>query len=107
MKTPTITGPKLLNPQVFRLIRNEDETGVFGTGVVLDGIIFPSGQCVVMWRGAAPAITVWQSFDAFKRIHIDSHPNNKTEVIWLIVEDPEKEQDHGPTVPSIKPIEYG
>lgn len=83
-----VVGPKTLNPQVFVMIRHSDETGVSGTGPVVDGIIFPSGSCVVEWRGATPCVQVWPSFTAFKRVHIDPHPDNKTELRWLDVQNP-------------------
>lgn len=75
-------GPKKLDPQPFTIVRNGDETGISGVGPVADGIIFPSGRCVVEWRGATPCIQVWDSFEAFKKVHIDSHPDNNTEIIW-------------------------
>lgn len=81
-KTVAVEGPKKLGPQVFAVVRNEDETGVSGTGVVIDGVVFPSGDCVTRWRGATPCISVWSSFEAFKSVHIDPHPDNKTEVVW-------------------------
>jgi hypothetical protein len=65
------------------MIRNHDETGTSGTGVVVDGIVFPSGTCVVEWRGPTPCVSVWSSFEAFKRVHIDAHPTNGTEIVWL------------------------
>lgn len=82
-KTVDVEGPKQLDPQVFAVIRNADETGISGTGVVIDGIVFPSGECVTRWRGATPCISIWESFEAFKSVHIDAHPDNKTEVKWI------------------------
>lgn len=34
----------------FWLVRAEDESGVSGTGVVADGVLFPSGCAVIEWR---------------------------------------------------------
>lgn len=34
----------------FRLVRDEDETGISGTGIVAVGIEFPSGAAVFEWR---------------------------------------------------------
>lgn len=78
-----ISGPRTVPAQAFEMIRRTDETGVSGTGVVLDGIVFPSGSCVVEWRGPTPCVQVWASFAMFKRVHIDPHPDNKTEIRWL------------------------
>jgi hypothetical protein len=33
----------------FQLVRYEDESGVSGTGVVAEGVEFPSGACVFEW----------------------------------------------------------
>lgn len=33
----------------FELVRNEDESGVSGTGVVAEGVILDHGACVVTW----------------------------------------------------------
>ena len=77
-----VQGPLLKQPQTFTMVRNNDETGTSGTGKVLDGIVFPSGTCVVEWRGPTPCVQVWQNFAAFKRVHIDAHPTNNTEVEW-------------------------
>ncbi len=37
----------------FRVIRDEDESGVSGTGCVAVGSLFPSGTCVIEWRNNA------------------------------------------------------
>lgn len=37
-------------PQVFTLIRHADQTGISGTGRVIDGVIFHTGQVVICWR---------------------------------------------------------
>jgi len=33
----------------FKLVRDEDESGVSGTGVVAVGVQFPSGYCEMEW----------------------------------------------------------
>lgn len=37
-------------PRLFTLVRKTDETGISGTGRVLDGVVFHNGQVVVCWR---------------------------------------------------------
>ncbi len=69
--------------QIFTIIRNKDQSGVSGTGRVLDGVIFPNGKVVVCWRAKFNTVAVYESFEAFKYIHVDSHPSNNTEIIWL------------------------
>lgn len=69
--------------EIFLMTRMADESGVSGTGTVLEGVVFSDGTCAVRWRGATPCTAVWASFEAFKAIHIDSHPTNGTVVEWL------------------------
>lgn len=75
-------------PRVFYLVRNSDATGISGTGRVLDGVVFHTGQVVVCWRtdvnqvSGFNSIAIYPSWEAFKHIHIDSHPENESEVIW-------------------------
>ncbi len=84
---------KSVRPKLFSMIRNGDESGVSGTGRVLDGVIFPSGKVVVCWdpdnsnvkiEGEnVNSISTFDSFDAFTAIHIGQHPTNGTEIRFL------------------------
>jgi hypothetical protein len=74
---------KMKWPRLFTMYRKNDESGTSGTGRVLDGIIFHTGICVVAWRTPVSSVSVYDSFDHFKAIHIDHHPINKSEIIWL------------------------
>ena len=79
---------KLHKPRMFSVIRKQDASGVSGTGHVLDGVIFHTGQVVVCWRSDLRAqaghssIGVYPSWDAFMSVHIASHPDNQTVVVW-------------------------
>ncbi len=66
MTSPTIptTGTT-----VFTLVRDVDVSGVSGTGVVADGVIWPDGTVSVRWRGEHPSIVFWRSLDSVKVIH--------------------------------------
>jgi len=77
-------------PKLFTLVRNRDESGVSGTGRVLDGVLFHTGQVIICWRTDIDAsrhgyssLGIYPSWEAFKHIHIDSHPGNFTEIKWL------------------------
>ena len=49
--TPDLDGDEFTaDGRRFRLVRDEDETGVSGTGVVAVGVEFPSGAVVFEWR---------------------------------------------------------
>lgn len=82
--TSKIVGPKTTGPQTFIMHRTRDETGVSGTGKVVEGIVFSNGQCAVTWESAFPSVNVHPSFRAFKAAHIDPHPDNGTEIEWLL-----------------------
>lgn len=70
-------------PRIFTMIIKKDETGVSGPGRVLDGIIFQDGKTVIYWRSDKPSIAIYNSFKEFQQVHIESHPKNKTEIVWL------------------------
>jgi hypothetical protein len=76
-----------VEPKLFTMIRKNDESHVSGTGRVLDGVVFSNGKVVIYWRteekGGHSSLGIYDSFEAFKFIHIDSHPTNETEIIWL------------------------
>jgi hypothetical protein len=76
-------------PRLFTLIRKQDATGVSGTGRVLDGVVFHTGQVVICWRSdlrqddpGYSSISVYPSWEAFEHVHIDPHPINEAEVIF-------------------------
>lgn len=76
--------------KLFTMIRISDETGISGTGRVLDGVVWPNGWVTICWRTELDnlkkgfsSLTFFESFTAFEAIHITSHPNNKTEIQWI------------------------
>lgn len=70
--------------KTFHIIRNADESGVSGTGKVLEGVEFPNGKTIIQWcvEGKPNSIAIYETFADFKYIHIDSHPTNGTEIIY-------------------------
>ena len=42
----------------FRLFRNEDPTGISGTGYIAEGCIFSNGVVVLNWLGVDPSVVV-------------------------------------------------
>ena len=61
------------SPRRFVLYREEDATGVSGTGVVATGIVWPDGHAALRWkaddRGAASSTSVWTSVADLLRVH--------------------------------------
>ncbi|MCC6175207.1 MAG: hypothetical protein IT305_07895 [Chloroflexi bacterium] len=74
-------------PRLFTLIRYIDESGVSGTGRVLDGVIFHTGQVVVCWRTdinpesvGYSSIAIYPSWEAFLQVHVRPHAEGAMEV---------------------------
>lgn len=76
--------PLLPQVRTFTIERQDDESGVSGTGVVLEGVVFSTGYTVAHWLKPSPrgSLSVWDSFDQFMRIHVLSHPINDTIIRW-------------------------
>jgi hypothetical protein len=72
------------SPKTFSMIRGSDESGVSGTGKVLEGVLFSDGTVVVRWLTphVASSTAVYTNMVDFEQIHIYSHPTNKTRIIW-------------------------
>lgn len=64
----------------FRLHRIEDVSGVSGTGVVADGVVFPDGHAAIHWRGQWPTTTSHPSMESVLAVH--GH-GGATRVVWL------------------------
>jgi len=66
---------------IFLLVRDEDETGVSGSGVVAAGLQFPDGHVVMRWLvGEHKSSVCWDSIESVKAIH--GH-NGKTRIVSL------------------------
>lgn len=80
----------MAEPRTFTLIRQIDETGVSGTGRILDGVIFHTGQVVVCWRTDVnsdepgfSSISIYPTWDAFLHVHIAPHARGSAEIRFL------------------------
>jgi len=80
----------LPEPRLFTMVRGKDETGISGTGRVLDGIIFHTGKVAVCWRSddpnstspARPSINIYDSLKDFMDTHINYHNNDASLVFY-------------------------
>jgi hypothetical protein len=70
-------------PRRFHLIRREDETGVSGTGVIVEGVEFTDGTIALRWLTGTTSTAVYASIDDVRTIH--GH-GGKTVVMWLDTE---------------------
>jgi len=80
------------NPKLFTLVRKIDPSGISGTGRVLDGVVFHTGQVVTCWRtdlnvkdegNAYSTMGIYPSYEAFLHVHVKPHPEGSNEVIFL------------------------
>ena len=64
----------------FTMHRQFDVSGVSGTGMVLEGVLFSTGVVVVHWLTPPPrgSISLWDSIEQFLDIHVRPHPGNRT-----------------------------
>lgn len=53
----------------FYLQRNEDESGVSGTGIVARGQQFPSGKCVMEWATFHTSLCIYNNISDVESIH--------------------------------------
>ena len=75
--------PPRLAPQgirTFTVCRQIDETGVSGEGVIIEGALMGTGQCMVHWLYPPPrgGIAIFDSMEDFLKVHVHPHPANKT-----------------------------
>lgn len=68
--------------KIFYLQRDEDESGVSGTGKVAEGVQFSDGRCVIHWLTAISSITFYNSIEDVDFIH--GH-KGKTKIIFYEV----------------------
>lgn len=70
------------SPRRFRLERDEDVSGVSGTGIVAFGVLFHDGEAVTRWVdvGKGQSTCVWHSMADLEAIH--GH-DGRTRVVFI------------------------
>lgn len=68
-------------PSIFELWREDDFSGISGTGHVLDGVVFSDGTTVVRWRGKTPSTATFKSYKHFQRVHMKYH--GRLTIKWI------------------------
>lgn len=68
-------------PRPFILVRDEDETGVSGIGIVAGGVLFPGDVVALRWYSDWPTSVVFhdRGMAAVEAVH--GH-GGKTRVVW-------------------------
>jgi len=64
--------------KLFHFYRIQDQSGVSGTGAVVEGVQFTNGWCALRWITAKSSICFYQSIEDVKQIH--GHGGN-TEIV--------------------------
>lgn len=69
-------------PRRFLLVRNTDVTGVSGTGVVAEGVLFSNGVVALQWTSEFPTSVVFhqRGMESVAAVHLH---NGATVVQWL------------------------
>ena len=68
----------------FVMHRQHDVSGVSGTGLVLEGVLFSTGVVVIHWLTPPPrgSISVFDSLEQFMSIHVRPHPGNGAVLVF-------------------------
>lgn len=61
----------------FKLIRDKDVTGVSGTGVVAEGVVFADGTVAMRWISLNASTVIYDDIVAVEIIH--NHKGTKNE----------------------------
>lgn len=64
----------------FRVVRDEDVSGVSGVGYVAEGCRFRNGKCTVVWRSTHSSVNTYDCIDDVIAVH--GH-GGKTRVEWI------------------------
>jgi len=81
-KPPPKLAPRGL--KTFTVCRQKDQSGVSGEGVVIEGVVLATGQCIIHWLYPPPrgGIAIFDSMNDFIKVHIEPHPGNKTIITY-------------------------
>ena len=55
--------------KIFYLRREEDESGISGTGRVAQGFVFDNGKVAVTWLSEHPSVTIYDNIGEVHAIH--------------------------------------
>lgn len=76
--------PEYMRPKgraTFTIERRFDESGVSGTGQVLEGVVFSDGSVAIHWFSEYQSHTIFPDLDTFLHVHVFMHPANKTHIV--------------------------
>jgi len=56
-------------PRLFELVRHHDVSGLSGTGVVAEGVVWSGGSVSLHWLTEWPSVATFESIDAVLAVH--------------------------------------
>jgi len=56
-------------PRVFKLWRIQDETGISGTGLIAEGVLFSDGTCALRWLTKHRSTALYENLATLVAIH--------------------------------------
>lgn len=65
--------------RTFKLVRDVDDSGVSGVGVVAEGVEFENGRVVLGWTTVVHSVGVYDDVESVEAIH--GH-GGKTRIVW-------------------------
>lgn len=66
--------------RLFQLLRDEDSSGVSGTGVVAEGVELTNRECVLHWLSKKSSLGIYSTMDDVIAIH--GH-DGKTRIVFV------------------------
>lgn len=69
-------------PRRFYLMRHEDKTGISGTGVVADGVVWQTGAVTLHWLGGSESYNNWPGPNAIAGIERTHGHGGATSIVY-------------------------
>ena len=66
----------------FKLDRQDDETGISGTGVVAVGAVFPTGRVVMEWLPGRTEVRSFNIYQSIEEVRLINGHNGRTRVVF-------------------------
>lgn len=68
----------------FHLVRDDDISGVSGTGIVVEGVEFENGKVAICWTTKFHVCSIIDNMHTLEKVH--GH-GGRTRVVWIDGED--------------------
>ena len=68
--------------RTFQLHRAADVSGLSGTGIVADGVVFPDGRCAYRWRDGVAAVATTVMADRIEDVEALHGHEGRTRIVW-------------------------